>query len=433
MGAPGGALSGRALRRPAAARRARARDRDQAAGAAARRAAVNLDANLREEMRFEIRRLHDEFRITTVYVTHDQAEAMVTSDRIAVMNQGRIEQVDEPHTLYNRPKTPLRRGLHRPHQFHRRHVQRQRGAFGGFAAAAGRARRRQRYRQPALFTPATGHRRNRHRSPTGANLAVEAEIAARSYLGEYWDYQVRPLTAAKPLRVSTGPNVVFEVGSRVWLEIIWWPWSPSSSVATASGGESSRPPITSAVTHGPRDKYFGNTIEERLAGVPGDLWQDAVGLRQIVSFGKEGFDLTGVALTDYVRRHGIAGAARHGADARDHAERKGKDRPARLASYRDRHRFSGTQVCRQRGVGAPSRGRRVGAGRRWLGDLEDRERRRATAIDRVEDRYAGHRPWEAWHRFHYPNGATLLTVTPGSSEYVRADVADPRTVEAQRD
>src|SRR5947208_2007014 len=65
----------------------------------------NLDANLREEMRFEIRRLHDEFRITTVYVTHDQAEAMVTSDRIAVMNLGRIEQVDDPHTLYNRPKT----------------------------------------------------------------------------------------------------------------------------------------------------------------------------------------------------------------------------------------------------------------------------------------------------------------------------------------
>src|SRR5437868_7336424 len=65
----------------------------------------NLDANLREEMRFEIRRLHDEFKITTVYVTHDQAEAMVTSDRIAVMNQGRIEQVDAPHALYTRPKT----------------------------------------------------------------------------------------------------------------------------------------------------------------------------------------------------------------------------------------------------------------------------------------------------------------------------------------
>ena len=46
-------------------------------------------------MRFEIRRLHDEFHVTTVYVTHDQAEAMVTSDRIAVMNHGRIEQVDD--------------------------------------------------------------------------------------------------------------------------------------------------------------------------------------------------------------------------------------------------------------------------------------------------------------------------------------------------
>ena len=65
----------------------------------------NLDANLREEMRYEIRRLHDEFHITTVYVTHDQAEAMVTSDRIAVMNQGRIEQVDAPRALYARPRT----------------------------------------------------------------------------------------------------------------------------------------------------------------------------------------------------------------------------------------------------------------------------------------------------------------------------------------
>ena len=50
----------------------------------------NLDANLREEMRFEIRRLHEEFRITTIYVTHDQSEAMVTSDRIAVLNRGRL-------------------------------------------------------------------------------------------------------------------------------------------------------------------------------------------------------------------------------------------------------------------------------------------------------------------------------------------------------
>ena len=65
----------------------------------------NLDANLREEMRFEIRRLHDEFRYTTVYVTHDQAEAMTTADLIVVMNEGRIEQAGTPEDIYERPTT----------------------------------------------------------------------------------------------------------------------------------------------------------------------------------------------------------------------------------------------------------------------------------------------------------------------------------------
>ena len=65
----------------------------------------NLDANLREEMRFEIRRLHEEFRITTIYVTHDQAEAMATSDRIAVLDRGRLVQVGRPADIFDRPKT----------------------------------------------------------------------------------------------------------------------------------------------------------------------------------------------------------------------------------------------------------------------------------------------------------------------------------------
>jgi iron(III) transport system ATP-binding protein len=65
----------------------------------------NLDANLREEMRFEIRRLHDEYRYTTVYVTHDQSEAMTTADIIAVMNAGRIEQAAPPEEIYDRPRS----------------------------------------------------------------------------------------------------------------------------------------------------------------------------------------------------------------------------------------------------------------------------------------------------------------------------------------
>jgi iron(III) transport system ATP-binding protein len=65
----------------------------------------NLDANLREEMRFEVRRLHDEYRYTTVYVTHDQSEAMTTADVIAVMNLGKIEQAGSPEDIYERPRS----------------------------------------------------------------------------------------------------------------------------------------------------------------------------------------------------------------------------------------------------------------------------------------------------------------------------------------
>ncbi|OLC12833.1 MAG: hypothetical protein AUH29_15100 [Candidatus Rokubacteria bacterium 13_1_40CM_69_27] len=65
----------------------------------------NLDANLREEMRFEIRRLHEAFGITTLYVTHDQAEAMVISDRIAVLYRGRLVQIGTAHQLFEQPRT----------------------------------------------------------------------------------------------------------------------------------------------------------------------------------------------------------------------------------------------------------------------------------------------------------------------------------------
>src|SRR5213595_218393 len=65
----------------------------------------NLDANLREEMRFEIRRLHETFAITTLYVTHDQAEAMVISDRVAVLHRGRVVQVGTAEDLFQRPRT----------------------------------------------------------------------------------------------------------------------------------------------------------------------------------------------------------------------------------------------------------------------------------------------------------------------------------------
>src|ERR1700756_304791 len=65
----------------------------------------NLDAKLRVQMRTEIKRVHQKVKTTTVYVTHDQVEAMTLADRVVVMNNGRIEQVGAPNYLYHSPAT----------------------------------------------------------------------------------------------------------------------------------------------------------------------------------------------------------------------------------------------------------------------------------------------------------------------------------------
>jgi putative spermidine/putrescine transport system ATP-binding protein len=66
-----------------------------------------LDKKLREEMQLEIRRLHRELGVTMVFVTHDQSEAMTLSDRVAVFNHGRIEQLASPQALYDAPANPF--------------------------------------------------------------------------------------------------------------------------------------------------------------------------------------------------------------------------------------------------------------------------------------------------------------------------------------
>ena len=65
----------------------------------------NLDAKLRVQMRTEIKLVHQKVNTTTVYVTHDQVEAMTLADRVVVMNHGLIEQVGPPQELYHHPKT----------------------------------------------------------------------------------------------------------------------------------------------------------------------------------------------------------------------------------------------------------------------------------------------------------------------------------------
>src|SRR5438045_9696446 len=65
----------------------------------------NIDANLREDMRFELKRLQRELGITCVYVTHDQTEALAMSNEVAVMRDGKVEQVGRPRDIYESPRT----------------------------------------------------------------------------------------------------------------------------------------------------------------------------------------------------------------------------------------------------------------------------------------------------------------------------------------
>jgi len=178
----------------------------------------NLDANLREEMRSEIRRLHDAFRITTVYVTHDQAEAMVTSDRIVVMSRGRIEQVDDPVSLYQRPRTRFVAGFIGRTNFLDGTVEGDMVRFPGFAVPA--------HGQGALSTQVSFSIRPQnialHSAPPAVRngtWVIEAQVTERAYLGERWDYVVRPSQSDVTLRATTTAAQICEVGATVWLEI----------------------------------------------------------------------------------------------------------------------------------------------------------------------------------------------------------------------
>ena len=181
----------------------------------------NLDANLREEMRFEIKRLHDEFRITTVYVTHDQAEAMVTSDRIAVMNQGRIEQVDDPHTLYTRPKTRFVAGFIGRSNFLDGTCNGAEIAFDAFAVARAAVLNGTGLAGKVTFSvrPQSMRLCRAAAPPTADRPQVEVKIVERAYLGEFWDYVVVAAAGRTRLRVTAPPAEVWQTGETAWLQL----------------------------------------------------------------------------------------------------------------------------------------------------------------------------------------------------------------------
>jgi iron(III) transport system ATP-binding protein len=180
----------------------------------------NLDATLREEMRFEIRRLHDEFHVTTVYVTHDQAEAMVTSDRIAVMNHGRIEQIDHPRTLYNKPKTRFVAGFIGRTNFIEGLSDGHQISFDGFSLPRAAFEHDVPSQGKTVFSVRPHSMRLSDVPPTARNgcTAVGVTVIERAFLGEHWDYVVKPGEGKLPLKVTTSPMDDFAIGATAWLE-----------------------------------------------------------------------------------------------------------------------------------------------------------------------------------------------------------------------
>ncbi len=183
----------------------------------------NLDANLREEMRNEIKRMHLEFGVTTVYVTHDQAEAMAISDRIAVVNAGRIEQVDAPFELYARPRTRFAAEF-----IGRTNLvtgQRVGGdmRFPAFSVSNGNA-------GPDGAVLASIRPQNLKITPrNGAaqpaapgEVVLAARVEDRTFLGERWDYGLALEGVegeAGALRAAAPAEQILDVDAPVWVSI----------------------------------------------------------------------------------------------------------------------------------------------------------------------------------------------------------------------
>jgi len=176
----------------------------------------NLDANLREEMRFEVRRLHDEYRYTTVYVTHDQSEAMTTADVIAVMNAGKIEQAGSPEDIYDRPRSEfVARFIGMSNVVTGRTLNGNHIDFAGVqlrvtgeALKAGQTAVSIRQHQIRLLP----------KKPDSKDNIVAATVVRQVFLGSSRDYMVE-VEGGTQLRVVTPADEDVPRGSAVWLHL----------------------------------------------------------------------------------------------------------------------------------------------------------------------------------------------------------------------
>jgi iron(III) transport system ATP-binding protein len=199
----------------------------------------NLDAKLRERMRFELKRLQRDLGITTVYVTHDQSEALALSHQIAVMNAGRIEQVGSPREIYERPKNQFVADFIGSTNF----VE---GEVAGPDSSSGFYRIQSELgilKARAVEALAAGEKvvlsirpediELSESRPQGDNV-YEGVVDQKVFLGETVDFQVR--LGSRPVQSRAHPSLRTPTGNAIFVRI-----DPEKCVALKAQGDWARP------------------------------------------------------------------------------------------------------------------------------------------------------------------------------------------------
>lgn len=182
----------------------------------------NLDAKLREEMRFEIKEVVTRLGITAMYVTHDQAEALALSDRVAIMNRGKLEQLGTPEEIYEQPRSRFVAEFIGLSNFLEGRVQSLQGdgmvvSLGGLTLVTAALKDASPGQRVLLFARPNEIELLRPAEPAGANV-FEARVEKATYLGDTMDYRLT-FGQGLELRVQTDARNRYGQGATVRLRI----------------------------------------------------------------------------------------------------------------------------------------------------------------------------------------------------------------------
>jgi iron(III) transport system ATP-binding protein len=183
----------------------------------------NLDAKLRELMRFELKRLQRELKITTVYVTHDQSEALALSHQVAVMNGGRIQQIGSPRDIYERPQTQFVadfvgttnfvEGTVRSAEAEERCyvIETELGALRSYSVETVKPG------QKVILSIRPEDVRLSETKPSDGSNVIQGTVDQKVFLGEALDWQLK--VGSRTVLSRTHPTIYTKVGEQVWAHI----------------------------------------------------------------------------------------------------------------------------------------------------------------------------------------------------------------------